>query len=159
MDDDLKQYLEGMRQETAAELAATRKETAQGFAEVRQEFAKVRQEMAAEFASVRQEMTSEFTTVRQEMASEFTAVRQENAAAHAETRNYVDRKIEEGVSELRLHFDSHAERLKSQIDLTVEGVANVHQALDRHTTDIRSEMRQGYANLHDLIKYGYSNRG
>jgi len=105
------------------------------------EFAAVRQEMRGELAAMRQELHGELTAMRQEMKQEFAAVRQENAAAHVETRH---------------EFNIVVERMDRGFDLLAEGTLNIDQKLDREASDIRGEMRRGFADTHDLIRFTWS---
>lgn len=105
------------------------------------ELAAVRQEMRGELAAVRQEMHGGFAAMRQAMNQEFAAVRQENAAAHAETRH---------------EFHIAVERMDRGFDLLGEGILNIDQKLDREAADIRGEMRRGFADTHDLIRFTWS---
>jgi len=75
-----------------------------------------------------------FGSVREE----FRRVREEIAA----TKN-----------EMKLHFDSTAERFESKFELLSEGIQNVDQRLGRESADIRAEMRQGFADTQALIRF------
>ncbi len=56
-------------------------------------------------------------------------------------------------AEMRLHFDTVIERLDSKTDLIVEMVMNVDQKLDREAASIRSEMRSGFGETQNLIRF------
>ncbi len=127
MDDELKAFLEAMRQENVAAHAETRaaleeaqRQNAAEFSSVRDEFSSVRDE----FSSVR----DEFAAVRAESRQEFAAVREENAAAHIETRR---------------HFDVTAEGLRHEIRIVAEGVVTNTEKigqLDAKFTRITSDL-------------------
>lgn len=73
-----------------------------------------------------------------ELEKLFASLREESAAAHAETRR---------------HFDVVAERLETKIEAVAERVASVDEKLDRETTEIRDEMRLGFADTQAMIKF------
>jgi DNA anti-recombination protein RmuC len=98
-------------------------ELRQILAEMRQDTAEVRQEMRQGFAHSRQELAE----LRQELA---------------DTR-----------AEMRRHFDVTIERMDKKFDLVVEMVMNVDQKLDRESASIRGEMRDGFAETNNLIRF------
>jgi uncharacterized membrane-anchored protein YhcB (DUF1043 family) len=61
-------------------------------------------------------------------------------------------EITAAKTEMKLHFDSTAERFESKFELLSEGIQNVDQRLGREAADIRSEMRQGFADTQALIR-------
>lgn len=97
--------------------------------------------MDEELRKMLESLHGELVAVRQEMKQEFVAVRQENAAAHAETRH---------------EFNIVLERLDRGFGLLSEGIVNIDEKLDRETADIRGEMRRGFADTHELIKFTWS---
>jgi len=84
------------------------------------------------------EMREEFRQLREENAAEFGRVREEIAATKAE---------------MKLHFDSTTERLESKFELLSEGIGNVDQKLGREAAEIRTEMRQNFADTQALIRF------
>jgi hypothetical protein len=78
-----------------------------------------------------------FDAMRQELA----ANRQENAQSHAETRR---------------HFDIVTEGTRQEIRLVVEAVALVDEKLEREASDIRQEMRTGFAETQAMIKFSHA---
>lgn len=91
-----------------------------------------------------EELKGTFETLLQNVRGELVAVREENAAAHAETRH---------------QFNIVLERLDRGFGLLAEGLLNIDEKLDREAADIRGEMRRGFADTHDLIKFTYSQLG
>ena len=67
-----------------------------------------------------------------------------------------ENKLEGKIDDLHHHFDVVAERFDTKFDLLAEGVLNVDEKMDRNHAAIREEMRQGFSDTHDLIKYAYN---
>ncbi len=82
-------------------------------------------------------MRQDFAALRQEFATD----RQVNAQAHAETRR---------------HFDIVTEATRQEIRLVAESVALVDEKLEREATDIRQEMRTGFADTQAMIKFSHA---
>ena len=55
------------------------------------------------------------------------------------------------VEDSRRHFDVTAEGLRHEIRLVAEKVTGVDERLSREATDIRGEMRQGFADTQAMI--------
>lgn len=66
------------------------------------------------------------------------------------------RLFEGAVAEMRRHFDVTAERLEKRIDSVAEGVVQLDQKLDRTASDIRDEMRRGFADTQAMIKFSHA---
>jgi len=75
-----------------------------------------------------------------EMKRLLEAMQRENLAAHADTRR---------------HFDVVSEATRHEIRLVAESVAHVNEKLDRETSDIRDEMRRGFAETQAMIKFSH----
>ena len=86
-------------------------------------------------------MRQEIGTFRQEVREEIGTIRHENAQAHAETRRY---------------FDIVTEATRHEIRLVAEAVALVDEKLEREATDIRQEMRTGFADTQAMIKFSHA---
>src|SRR5437870_4632250 len=72
------------------------------------------------------------------------------------TDDELRRLFETTASDMRRHFDVTAERLEKRIDLVGEAVVRVDQKLDRTATDIRDEMRRGFADTQAMIKFSHA---
>ena len=68
----------------------------------------------------------------------------------------LDAKIDSVAAETRLHFDITAAGLRRDMAAVIEGMANVDERLTREANDIRSEMRDRFADTDALIKYAYT---
>ena len=55
------------------------------------------------------------------------------------------RLFESHSTEIRRHFDVSTEEVKRQVQIVAEGLARLDQKLDRTATDLRDEMRRGFA--------------
>ena len=77
----------------------------------------------------------------EQIDSRFEEMQRRNDEAHAETRR---------------HFDVAQEAMHGQIQLLAEKVTMVDDRLTREAADIRTEMRQGFAETHALIKFSYN---
>ena len=86
-------------------------------------------------------MRTQGEELRLEFRGEIRELRSEMIASHAD---------------LRRHFDVTVERFDAKYDLLAEGIMNLNEKMDRNNADIRQEMRQGFADTHDLIKYAYN---
>ncbi len=89
-------------------------------------------------------MDEELRRMLETLRGELATVRQENAATHAETRH---------------QFNIVLERLDRGFGLLAEGILNIDEKLDREAADIRGEMRRGFTDTHDLIKFTWSHLG
>ncbi|HYR30253.1 MAG TPA: hypothetical protein VEU30_17450 [Thermoanaerobaculia bacterium] len=74
----------------------------------------------------------------------------------AELKQWVEERIAVSAVETRRHFDIALDRQDDRLDLLNERVTNLGEKLDREAADIRTEMRKGFADTHDLIKFAYS---
>ena len=83
-----------------------------------------------------------------EMRQGFAEMRQEMQEGFAEMR--------QGFTEMRRHFDVVAEGFDTKIDFVVEGLMNRDEKIVREIGSVREEMRQGFADTHDLIKFSYN---
>ena len=114
--------------------------------ELRQLFQEARQDLNTAIDGLRREFTGALgetqNTLRDEFRTAMGELRRENAAEHLETRH---------------HFDRVSESLESKIELVAESVVMVNQKLDRELADVRHEMRMGFADTHNLIKFTFSN--
>ena len=109
--------------------------------------------MQSQFQAMREETNQQFAAVQQQftamqkqfdgMQHELAVMREENTAAHKKTRR---------------HFDITAEDLRHKIELVSEGVENVDQRLTREAADIRDEMREGFAEVHNLLRLTLDSR-
>ena len=68
----------------------------------------------------------------------------------------LDAKMDSVAAETRLHFDITAAGLRRDMAAVIEGMANVDERLTREANDIRSEMRDRFADTDALIKYAYT---
>ena len=64
--------------------------------------------------------------------------------------------MRQGFAEMRRHFDVVAENFDTKIDFVVEGLMNLDEKMVREIGGVREEMRQGFADTHDLIKFSYN---
>jgi hypothetical protein len=93
---------------------------------------------------------------RERTDAQFREMREENAQFRDQTATefrLVREEITATKTEMKLHFDSTAERFESKFELLSEGIGNVDQKLGREAADIRSEMRQGFADTQALIRF------
>lgn len=148
-DDELRGLFEGLRQEVRQEIGSVRAEIGsvrEVVGSVRQETDSIRQELGsarAEVGSVREETRS----IRAEMA----AMREENAAEHAKTRAYTETLVGSLRHEMTIRF----EHVDHNLELLAESVVGIHERIDRETADIRTEMREGFAHTHSMMKTMY----
>ena len=61
--------------------------------------------------------------------------------------------FERAVGDIRRHFDVTTERFDGRIDLLAESILQVDRKIERTTSEIRDEMRLGFADTHALIKW------
>jgi t-SNARE complex subunit (syntaxin) len=109
--------------------------------EMRAQGEELRGEMRAQGEELRGEMRAQGEELRLEFRGEIRELRSEMVASHAD---------------LRRHFDETVENFDAKYDLLAEGIMNLNEKMDRNNADIRQEMRQGFADTHDLIKYAYN---
>jgi hypothetical protein len=96
--------------------------------------------------------TAETRTLIAETRQVVDANAEETRIRFAETQ----RLVVETAKELRHYFDVSVEQMRDEIKLVAEGVLNVDQKLDREAADIRSEMRQGFADTQAMIKFSHA---
>lgn len=84
----------------------------------------------------------ELHAMREEINDRFARGERENAAAHRETRHHMGFLLESFV--------------QPKIEMIVETITLLDERVTRETADIRQEMRKGFADTHDLIRFGYS---
>ncbi len=51
-------------------------------------------------------------------------------------------------AEIRRHFDVSTEEVKHEVRVLAEGLTRLDQKLDRTATEIRDEVRRGFADTH-----------
>ena len=78
------------------------------------------------------------------------------AKSALETRQYVDQSIVRSSAELHRHLDIHAESVQTKFDLLAEGQAALSEKLEREASDIRDEMRRGFAETQAMIKFSHA---
>ena len=64
----------------------------------------------------------------------------------------MDRHLEAGFAEIRRHFEETAEGLRRHFDLLEERVVSLDQNLDCSMSEIRAEMRDGFAETWAVLK-------
>ena len=101
----------------------------------------LRAEMRVQGEELRGEMRAQGEELRGEIGAQGKTLRGEMLSGHAE---------------LKHHFDVVAERFDTKFDLLAEGILNLDEKMDRNHASIREEMRQGFADTHDLIKFSYN---
>jgi vacuolar-type H+-ATPase subunit D/Vma8 len=101
------------------------------------------------FAETRQQIDSSATETRR-------YVHESIARSAVETRQYVDQSIERSSAELHRHLDIHAESVQTKFDLLAEGQAELNEKLERETSDIRDEVRRGFAETQAMIKFSHA---
>ncbi|MEA2488856.1 MAG: hypothetical protein QOH21_648 [Acidobacteriota bacterium] len=67
----------------------------------------------------------------------------------------LETKFDVSVEEMRRHFEVTAEDVKHQVRLVAENVLMVDEKLVREASDIRDEMRTGFANTQAMIKFSH----
>ena len=65
--------------------------------------------------------------------------------APQERIDYALSYVDHVYPEIRRHFDVSTEEVKRQVQIVAEGLARLDQKLDRTATDLRDEMRRGFA--------------
>lgn len=60
------------------------------------------------------------------------------------------------VTDMRRHFDVTAERLERRLDLVAESAVRLDAKLDRTATEIRDDMRRGFADTQAMIKFSHA---
>ncbi|HEX7191808.1 MAG TPA: hypothetical protein VF381_09580 [Thermoanaerobaculia bacterium] len=73
-----------------------------------------------------------------------------------ETRHYVDEAVAKSTAEMRRHFDVHAENAQTKFALLAEGQQSLNERLEREASDIRDEMRRGFAETQAMIKFSHA---
>jgi hypothetical protein len=58
--------------------------------------------------------------------------------------------------ELKRHFGVVVEHFDARYDLLAEGIINLNDKMDRNDEAIRQEMRQGFADTQDLIRFAFN---
>jgi predicted nucleic acid-binding Zn-ribbon protein len=85
----------------------------------------------------------------------FDAMRQEIGAFRHEVRDEIG-TIRQAHVETRRHFDVVTEATRHEIGLVAESVALVGEKLEREATDIRQEMRTGFADTQAMIRFSHA---
>lgn len=114
------------------------------FEETRQQIAETRQQVEG--------MHQQIAGTRQQVEG----MRQQIESSAIETRRYVDEQIAQSTTEMRRHFDVNAENMNTKFGLLAEGLQSLDEKLDRETTDIREEMRRGFAETQAMIKFSHA---
>jgi hypothetical protein len=107
----------------------------QALGSLRQEFVGLRQE----FVGLRQEFVG--------LGQEVVGLRQEVVDLRQEVR--------ETAAETRRHFDVVAEFLRRDIRTVTEGVAANTERIDRVEVNFKSEMEQGFAATHAVVRAAF----
>lgn len=95
-----------------------------------------------------------FAAVDQKFAAvhqKFEEVHQTIENEHAKTRAYTETLIGDLRHEMTIRF----EHVDHNLELLAESVVGVHQRIDRETAEIRTEMRDGFAHVHSMMKSMY----
>ena len=71
------------------------------------------------------------------------------------TDEELKRLLDGAVGEMRRHFDVSLERVRDEGRLVAEGLTAVGQKLDRTGSDMREEMRRGFAETQSMIKFSH----
>ncbi|HEX9982254.1 MAG TPA: hypothetical protein VGF69_03240 [Thermoanaerobaculia bacterium] len=72
------------------------------------------------------------------------------------TDDELKRLLDAHAAETRRHFDVTTEGLRHAIELVAESVTGTREMLVRETTDIRDEMRRGFAETQAMIKFSHA---
>src|SRR5206468_215655 len=72
------------------------------------------------------------------------------------TDDELRRLFETHSAEIRRHFDVSTEEVKHEVRLLAEGLTRLDQKLDRTATDVRDEMRRGFADTQAMIKFSHA---
>ncbi|MFL6248122.1 MAG: hypothetical protein ACJ74H_19010 [Thermoanaerobaculia bacterium] len=108
--------------------------------------------MATTIADMRQHVDATAAETREHMNATAAEMRKQYEATAADMRNHYDTT----AADMRRHYDLRTERLEDKIQLVVETVALLDAKVDRMDVSIRDEMRRGFADTHDLIRFVYS---
>ena len=146
---EMRAQAEGLRLELRGEMRAQGDELR---AEMRAQGDELRAEMRAQGDELRGEMRSQAEGLRLELRGE---IRTQGDELRGEIHDLRGEMVTSHI-ELRRHFDETVERFDSKYDLLAEGIMNLNEKMDRNEAAIREEMRQGFADTHDLIKYAYN---
>src|SRR5438128_11815994 len=65
-------------------------------------------------------------------------------------------EMRQQFTDIRRHFDVVAESFDTKVDFLVEGLMNLDEKMVRKIGGVREDMRQGFADTHDLIKFSYN---
>ena len=66
------------------------------------------------------------------------------------------RLFESHSAEIRRHFDVSTEEVQHEVRVLAEGLTRLDQKLDRTTTEVRDEMRRGFADTQAMIKFSHA---
>ena len=66
-----------------------------------------------------------------------------------------DQELKEQFEGVKRHMDVVAERMGKRFDLLAEGLSLLDEKADRNLTEVREEMKTGFAETHALIRFGY----
>jgi methyl-accepting chemotaxis protein len=72
-------------------------------------------------------------------------------ARAAELKQHIDKT----AAQMKLHFDLTVEHMRSNIQQVADGVLMVNEKFDREAADIRTEMRQGFAETQGLLRFSH----
>jgi F0F1-type ATP synthase membrane subunit b/b' len=114
-------------------------------AELKKLFESTHEHIEVMAETLRGEMREQGEQLRTEMRDQGDLLRDE---LRAEMRTHVE--------EMRLHFDSYAERADKKFDRLAEAVMLLDEKVDRNVASLRAEMREGFAETHDLIRFSYN---
>lgn len=56
---------------------------------------------------------------------------------------------------MRRHLDVYAEDVNRKFELVAEGLQSLNDKIEREASDIRDEMRRGFADTHAMIKFSH----
>jgi hypothetical protein len=73
-------------------------------------------------------------------------------ATAAETTRHIDATFTEMFEGLRRHFDVAMEKISHKLDLLEERAVSLDQNFDRTMSEIRAEMRSGFAETWAVLK-------
>ena len=107
------------------------------------------EELRGLFQGLEQRMTLQMTELRQELRTEFRqeigTLRTEFRQELADTRNFLNDKLDYFMDDTTKKFA-----------LVHEGLVMLNEKIDREAGDIRSEMRAGFEETHALIRFSHA---
>lgn len=77
---------------------------------------------------------------------------------HAETTAATEtlrQEMHAGFERLDCKIGGLRDEISPKLDLLAEGILHMNEKIDRETADIRAEMRDGFAETHNLIRLAY----